>query len=103
MADQVFAPAGNTTLLAATTTSGRVVLSGTRVNYRVVNNGPDVVFVAQGDATIAAVIPTNGSPASGMLLVVGGVEVFSFVNGNNLAGICPTSTASLYITPGTGN
>jgi hypothetical protein len=107
MAENVFAPVGNTTLLAATTTSGRVTLPSLGNygggNYRVFNNGPDIVFVAQGDGTVVAVAPTAGSPANGMPIGIGATEVFNLASGNSLAGICPSSTASLYITGGQGS
>jgi hypothetical protein len=106
MAENVFAPVGNTTLLSGTTSSSRVALPlmGTYGggNYRVYNDGPDKIFIAQGDATVVAVIPTAGNPANGMAVGIGATEVFNLASGNSLAGICPNSTASLYITGGQG-
>lgn len=106
MTEKVFSPLGNTTLLSGTTTSSRVALTSMATsgggNYRVYNKGPDEIHVAQGDSTVVAVIPTAGSPANGMIIAVGNTEVFTLALGNNLAGICPTSTASLYITGGQG-
>lgn len=107
MTEKVFAPLGNTILLSGTTTSSRVALTSMATygggNYRVLNNGPDIIFVAQGDATVVAVAPTAGSPANGMPIAVGAIEVFNLASGNSLAGICPTSTAALYITGGQGS
>lgn len=98
---------GNTTELDCSTTSASVTLPDTGNsygggNYRLVNDGPDKVFIAIGTGAVTAAIPVNGTPANGMPMEAGTTEVFGFPPGATLAAICPSSTAKLYITGGQG-
>lgn len=72
--------------------------------YRVYNQGPNDVFIAKSvSASVLAAIPIDGTPANGMCIPNGGVEVFSVTPNCYFSAICATGqTATLYITPGDG-
>lgn len=99
-----FAPgvAAGTKKLSATTSSSRTQFnpaSGTssgNQRARIYNAGPDTVFIEFGDSSVAAVVDT------GVPIPPGAVEVFTVNRCQYMAGICPSSTASIYVTPGEG-
>lgn len=73
--------------------------------YRFVNAGTNTVHLGVGplaaDATANAVAATAGSPAAGIPLVPGAVEVLRFPLGSHFSGVAAAAT-TLYITPGEG-
>jgi hypothetical protein len=100
-----FIQTGSTVSIAATTTSGNVAISAPRPKaaelpgtVRVYNAGPDMVYIGQG-ATAPTVTSANGTPVP-----VGNTEVFQLLGDTAFVGaICPTSTATVYFTPGQGS
>jgi hypothetical protein len=98
-----FRPEGPTVKVAATTTSGATAVQihpGTSKHIRVWNSGAAEAYVAFGASGVAAVIPT-GTPANGMPVPAGAVEIFTAVAGY-AAVIMGTGTASVWMTPGEG-
>jgi hypothetical protein len=73
--------------------------------YRIINGGTVTVFLGVGvsaaAAAAAAVAATSGTPAAGIPLVPGAVEVFSFDVDTYFSGLAASNT-TLYITPGDG-
>jgi hypothetical protein len=64
----------------------------------------DVIFIALGDSTVSASLPTGGGANAGsMPIPPGHVEVFEGVSARYIAAIMATGlTANLYITAGEG-
>jgi hypothetical protein len=108
-----FNPQGETVVVAAAGTAPTGVqapISGRfsgqeRGQYRVVNAGTVTVFLGVGPSAAAAqanaVAATAGSPAAGIPLVPGAVEILRFQNDCYFSGYA-ASAATLYITPGQG-
>jgi hypothetical protein len=73
--------------------------------YRVVNNGLNVVFLGVGataaQATARAAAIVAGTPTDTIVLVPGAVEVLRFNNNAFFTGFASGAT-DLYITPGQG-
>lgn len=88
--------------LSCTTTTGRVLVSTpgntSPQSWRLYNIGTDTVFFELGDVTVTAALATGVPLAPGDCILVTG-----FKGTNYVAGICPTGTATLYITPGAGS
>jgi hypothetical protein len=108
-----FNPQGDTVVVAADPTAplGVQVLStgvfsqSERNIFRVVNAGTVTVHLGVGStaaaAQSAAVAATAGSPAAGLPLVPGAVEVLRFGANDYVSGYA-ASAATVYITPGIG-
>lgn len=109
-----FVPMGNTAAITAASSAptgvqagigaGKAVTSGT-CQYRIVNAGSDIVWLGVGAsaaaAATAAADASSGSPAAGIPLVPGAVEVFRFDEGVYFSGKAAANT-TIYITPGQG-
>lgn len=99
MSTPAFSPMGSTVNLAATTSTGNVALSGFGVgggNVRLYNSGSVVVFVNFGGAAVTAVLTTS------MPLAPGASEVFAVGEGQYMAGITASGSATVYATIGQG-
>lgn len=101
-----FIPADNATVtLACTTGSGARqyrTAGDSALSVRIYNAGPDTVYIRLTAATSTATAP-SGATVGGMPIPVGDIEVFPCGSSTFVSGICPTSTATLFITPGEGN
>ncbi len=105
-----FFTVGNSILVPCTTSSG-----STRVAFPTVSNGSfatDImvsnagsvdVWVALGNSTVTAAIPTTGSPANGIRLPAGPVMTLSKGSATHIAGLTSSSTANLYVSQGYGS
>lgn len=94
-----FAPApADSKTISATTSSAATSFNpaGQFITARLYNAGPDTVFVEFGGSAVVAAV------ASGMPIPPGQTEVFAIHPIQYIATICPTSTATLYVTPGEG-
>ena len=94
-----FYPNGSTVNLTASTSSGRVAVTGpgTGANVRVYNSGTDTAFIAFGDSTVTA------STTTGMPIPGGAVEMFTLPqNITNIAAITASGSPVLYFTTGQG-
>ena len=100
-----FAPDDHATVtLACTTSTGARQFASVVGQYQAVrlyNAGPDVVHVRFGNASPTATI-ASGATKGDVPIPVGDIEVFPVGQALFVAGICPTSTATLFITPGEG-
>jgi hypothetical protein len=110
-----FNPLGDTVVIAADSTAPEGVQVAANVptpldpgyaaEYRVVNAGDVTVHLGVGTsaaaAQTAAVAATAGSPAAGIPLVAGAVEVLRFAPGAYFSGKAASAT-TVYITPGQG-
>lgn len=100
-----FIPIDNATVTLACTTStaARQYRSdiGVGLSVRVYNAGPDVAYVRFTNGTSTATAP-SGATKGGMPIPVGDIEVFPTGTSTFVSAICPTSTATLFITPGEG-
>jgi hypothetical protein len=111
--DNAFKPLGNTVAITAASTAPTGVQAGASSaaraafagQYRIINAGTVTVFLGVGvsaaAAAAAAVAATSGSPAAGIPLVPGAVEIFSFDVDTFFSGLAASNT-TLYITPGDG-
>jgi hypothetical protein len=77
------------------------VHTGNSKHIRVYNKGAVEVYLAFGASAIAAVIPVVGTPALGMPIPAGAVEIFTATVGY-VAAITPSGTADIFLTPGEG-
>jgi hypothetical protein len=109
MALDVFSIGGKTAVLVATTTSAAVALPNpndgeVERTYWFDNTTSSVSgFVAFGNGTVEAEIPTEGNPAFGFRIPAGAaIPLRRPTSDTHVAGITSTGTATLYITPGTG-
>lgn len=108
-----FKPLGNTVAItaassaptgvqASASSTSRAAFAG---QYRVINAGNVTVHlgVAATDsgAATAAAAATSGTPAAGIPLVPGAVEIFSFEIDSYFSGKASENT-TIYITPGAG-
>lgn len=86
--------------VAAATGNVQVLPTGTSGTYtvRVMNSGSATAWVAFGDNTVAATIP-SGSTA-GSLPIGPGLSLELIVTGNYAAAIAAGATGSIYFTPG---
>lgn len=102
---KLFTPAGNSVTLAATAASSRVtvplVTDSTvpgveNLSLLITNLGPDNVYIEIAASNATAVVLTS-------LPVIAGHEVLIKRKAyTSIAGICPTSTATVVFTPGDG-
>lgn len=94
---KTFAPNGDdTVLLAATAASSRAAINQFSSVVRVLNAGPDLVYLHFGDSTVTA----NNAK---MPLPVGAAELFTKAAATHVAAVCDaTKTASVYFTSGEG-
>jgi len=105
----VFTPVTNTIVLAATTSPATIALADPRTGadervVRLVNAGSSTVFVAFGDLTATAAVPTAGAPASGFPVLAGqGPEPFRIpATATHVSAVCASGAATLYVTVGRG-
>lgn len=111
--DNAFKPLGNTVAITAAATAPTGVQAGASSTstakfagqYRIVNAGSVTVHLGVGTsaaaAAAAAVAATSGSPAAGIPLVPGAVEIFSFDADTYFSALAASNT-TIYITPGDG-
>lgn len=98
---------GDSVALSVTAASARVALpnpsSGSRTIMLTEALGLEIAFVAVGDNTVTAVIPTNATPVNGYAVLPGSKEPITVGPGQtHLAAITASGTATLYITSGDG-
>lgn len=109
-----FQPSGLTVLLGVTASSQQVLVAqagSLKVPSQVMvaNLSANVVYIAFGAATgVTAVIPIGGTPANGIPIPAGAVEVFSVpggdATGTYVAAIAAVAGPSnVTFTPGEGN
>jgi hypothetical protein len=108
-----FNPQGNTVVVAAAAAAPAGVQAPVNGKFdaqttgqvRIVNAGTNTVHLGVGpsatEATANAVAATAGSPAAGIPLVPGAVEILRFPLGSYFSGLAASAT-TLYITPGEG-
>lgn len=100
---------GNTILVPADTVAPAGVQADGQPNanqFRIFNGGTVTAFLGIGvnaaAATAAAVIPVAGTPAAGIPIPAGIVEVISAPPDAYFSAITASGTASVYVTPGEG-
>jgi hypothetical protein len=103
-----FTPTGNTIVVpaAATAPTGVQAVGTAGVGqYRIVNTGTIVVHLGVGataaTATANAVAAVAGTPAKGIIIMPGAIEVLRFGNDAFFSGVS-ASAVNVYITPGQG-
>ncbi len=108
-----FVPIGNTVAITAAATAPTGVQAGSAIDtgrigpgqYRIVNAGAAIVHLGVGEsgaaAAAAAVAATSGTPALGIPLLPGAIEVMSFKEDAYFSGLAASNT-TIYITPGKG-
>lgn len=109
--DNAFQPLGKTVALPVTATSTatpvQVIGTPSQANTQVYayNDGPNTAFVAWcSTSTCTAVVPTAGSSQLGFPVPPGAIVVLSIPPNSFYAAITQsTKTATLYLTPGSGN
>jgi hypothetical protein len=101
---------GTSILLPCTTTSGAtpvafpVPASSLVANDMMISNTGSVdAWIAFGDSSVAAVIPTAGTPANGINIRAGAIYTLSKGDATYIAGITASSTANLYVSQGYGS
>ena len=96
---------GSRAVTAANTTAS--IPGGEGDQIRFYNAGPNLVAVTVTNGANTAIFPTDSSSPNGkgMVIPVGGVEIFSIVAGaDTLNMICPAAgTATVYYSRGKGN
>ncbi|NBU93921.1 MAG: hypothetical protein EBS18_05205 [Actinobacteria bacterium] len=108
MATQAFNQQGNTQTFTAAVTPPAPVQAvsstGAANQYRVINNSIVTVFLGVG--TTAALATTNATstmPSRAIPLLPGTDEILTFTPDAYFTGATASSTAVVYITPGTGS
>jgi hypothetical protein len=103
-----FSPTGDTILVpaAATAPTGVQAVGSAGVGqYRIVNTGTIAVHLGVGataaTATANAVAAVAGTPAKGIIIMPGAIEVLRFSDNAYFSGVS-ASAVNLYITPGQG-
>ncbi len=102
---QAFQEQGLTSLIAATTTASAAVqvstgaIQGCKV---LVQGSTQHVFLAFGQTTATAVLPTTSTPADGMPVQPGSDNTFTIPPGGWVSAITSSGTANVFITPGIG-
>jgi hypothetical protein len=111
--ETAFKPLGNTVAITAASSAPTGVQAGTSPSgasqfagqYRVVNAGNVTVHLGVGAsaaaAQSAAVAATSGTPAAGIPLLAGAIEILSFNVDSYFSGAAAEDT-TIYITPGVG-
>lgn len=105
MALDAFLPQGNTSLIAATTTASAAIQVSTGAIQglkALIQGSTQHVFLAFGQTTATAVLPTTSTPAAGMPLQPGSDQTFSIPPGGWVSAITASGTANVYLTPGIG-
>ena len=109
-----FNPLGNTVVVAADAVAPAGVAAPVfpafsaqeRGEVRIVNASPNLVHLGVGSsaalAQAAAVAAAAGSPAAGIPLVAGAVEVLRFGQGAFFSGVSAAGASTVYVTPGQG-
>lgn len=82
--------------ISGATTSSQVRLDANSPQIYVYNAGPDLIYVRWGVNNQTAV-------STDLPLPVGTLQIFTKGKADTIAGICPSSTASLIIVNGAGN
>lgn len=103
MAIAAFAPSGNGSALAVTTSSARVDYNGGigARHVRIHNAGSVTAFVSLGGSAAAATVPTGSQNGTAFPVPAGAVEVLA--SGQSyVAAITSSGSTTLYITPGEG-
>jgi hypothetical protein len=102
---KLFTPAGNSVTLAAATTSDRVTVplvtdsavpGVENLSLLITNLGPDNVYIELAASSATAVVLTSLPVIAGQYILIKRKAHTS------IAGICPTSTATVVFTPGDG-
>lgn len=95
---------GTVTLACSTSSAARQFRDTIDIglSVRIYNAGPDVAYVRLTNATSTATA-ASGATKGGMPIPVGDIEVFPTGTALFVSAICPTSTATLFITPGEGS
>ena len=102
---EAFQPMGDTLVITAGTAASTAVqcTAGSNYSYRFYNSGVTPVYVEAGlTSTALAVIPSSGTPANGMPLAPGAIEVFNLGPNQFLSAISSAGTNVLYVTNGFG-
>lgn len=99
-----FRPTGSSHFLAVGTTSSAVqVTNVTQASEFMITNisNSDYVYITIGFGSApTAVIPTSGNPQLGFPLLHGDTIIVSATANSYVAGICPSGTHNIIITPG---
>lgn len=98
---------GDTVALQVTTASARVALPNPSTGPRTIMItealGLEIAFIAVGDDTVTATVPTNATPVKGFAILPGSKEPITVAPGQtHLAAVTSTGTATLYLTSGDG-
>lgn len=94
-----FIPVGNSITLSPTTAANGATLTAPQTAAKIVrvfNAGPDAVRLAFNTTSTAAT-------ANDIYIPVGVIEIFSKGLSSYVSAICPTSTATVYLSIGEGN
>lgn len=100
-----FYPQGNTVAVLPTASNQAITLTGAAgantMQVRVVNKSTQDIFLNFGGT---AVVPTPGSPAAGLCVASGAVEVFTISAGISTVGVIQATagTGNAYFTQGEG-
>lgn len=106
--DSAFRPCGNTVLVVATSSTGQLATNWSTGNMSqcwVSNQSTLAVWLAWGSSTVAASIPTTGTPSLGLALPSTLSRCFTVGPNNNVAWISAVTSggsANIYVTPGIG-
>lgn len=93
---------GQSKVLSATTGNKSVSVPQSAYMLRFYNAGPDIVCVTWSTTVRVDDTAPVVSVTTDMAIAVGAIEVFTKADAVTLGYKCPTSTATLYVTPGTG-
>lgn len=105
MALDAFLGQGATSLIVATTTASAAyqISTGAIQGCKVLVQGSTQhVFMAFGQTTATAALPTTSTPARGMPMQPGSDQSFSIPPGGFVSFITSSGTANVFITPGIG-
>lgn len=105
MGPQPFTAQSNTINVAATTTaSTSQPLPGLGNAIRIVNEGPNIAYVAIGASAQTATLPSTTAAATCTALLAGSDNTFTIPNvaGLQISAICRTGTATLDVQVGEG-
>lgn len=101
---------GTSILLPCSTTSGGTPVAFptpadalTITDMMISNVGSVDAWIAFGDSSVVAAIPTAGTPANGVNIRAGAIYTLSKGSATYVAGITASSTANLYISQGYGS
>ena len=100
-----FRPQGNTSLIAATTTASAAIqltdgdIQGCKV---LITGSTQHVFLAFGQTTATAALPTTSTPAFGMPVQPASDQTFAIPPGAWVSAITSSGTANVWLSPGSG-